>query len=201
MYETLTVAEMLRLFGGYYGHPRPVDEVVELVGLKEKRDDRVRRLSGGQRRRLDLGIALVGDPELIFLDEPTTGFDPHARRQAWDTLRSLRGLGKTIVLTTHYLDEAERLADRVGVLRNGEIVAAGPPSELIGSTPATEIRYRENGREVVLETDSPTRILHELTTKAVAENRELEGLVVRRPSLEDVYLSLTEEEDPKEEAQ
>jgi ABC-2 type transport system ATP-binding protein len=107
MYETLTVAEMLDLFAGYYSGPRSVDEVVELVGLSEKRDDRVRRLSGGQRRRLDLGLALVGDPELIFLDEPTTGFDPHARRQAWETLRSLRSLGKTIVLTTHYLDEAE----------------------------------------------------------------------------------------------
>ena len=194
MYETLTVAEMLSLFAGYYERPRPVDEVVELVGLKEKRGDRVRRLSGGQRRRLDLGIALVGDPELIFLDEPTTGFDPHARRQAWETLRSLRGLGKTIVLTTHYLDEAERLADRVGVLRSGEIVAVGPPSQLIGSTQATEIRYRDNGREVVLETDEPTRVLHELTAKAKADNRELEGLVVRRPSLEDVYLSLTEEQ-------
>jgi ABC-2 type transport system ATP-binding protein len=194
MYETLTVAEMLSLFAGYYERPRPVDEVVELVGLKEKRGDRVRRLSGGQRRRLDLGIALVGDPELIFLDEPTTGFDPHARRQAWETLRSLRGLGKTIVLTTHYLDEAERLADRVGVLRSGEIVAVGPPSQLIGSTQATEIRYRDNGREVVLETDEPTRVLHELTAKAMADNRELEGLVVRRPSLEDVYLSLTEEQ-------
>ena len=194
MYETLTVAEMLSLFAGYYERPRPVDEIVELVGLKEKRDDRVRRLSGGQRRRLDLGIALVGDPELIFLDEPTTGFDPHARRQAWETLRSLRGLGKTIVLTTHYLDEAERLADRVGVLRSGEIVAVGPPSQLIGSAQATEIRYRDNGREVVLETEEPTRVLHELTAKAIAENRELEGLVVRRPSLEDVYLSLTEEQ-------
>jgi ABC-2 type transport system ATP-binding protein len=200
MYETLTVAEMLRLFAGYYERSRPVDELVELVGLKEKRDDRVRRLSGGQRRRLDLGIALVGDPELIFLDEPTTGFDPHARRQAWETLRSLRSLGKTIVLTTHYLDEAEQLADRVGVLRRGEIVAVGPPSQLIGSTPATEIRYRDNGREVVLETDQPTRVLHELTTKAIAENRELEGLVVRRPSLEDVYLSLTDEETPVERA-
>ena len=194
MYETLTVAEMLQLFAGYYSSPRSVDEVVELVGLREKRDDRVRRLSGGQRRRLDLGIALVGDPELIFLDEPTTGFDPHARRQAWDTLRSLRSLGKTIVLTTHYLDEAEQLADRVAVLRKGEIVAVGPPADLIGSAPATEIRYRENGREVVLETDSPTRLLHELTEKALAEDRELEGLVVRRPSLEDVYLSLTEDQ-------
>src|SRR5439155_25627854 len=181
MYETLTVAESLRLFGGYYSSPRPVDEVIELVGLREKRDQRVRRLSGGQRRRLDLGLALVGDPELIFLDEPTTGFDPHARRQAWETLRALRSLGKTILLTTHYLDEAERLADRVAVLRRGEIVAAGPPAELIGSIPATEIRYRENGREVVLETDRPTHVLHELTEKALREDRELEGLVGTRP--------------------
>jgi ABC-2 type transport system ATP-binding protein len=194
MYETLSVAEMLRLFAGYYERSRPVDEVVELIGLRDQRDQRVRRLSGGQRRRLDLGLALVGDPELIFLDEPTTGFDPHARRQAWETLRSLRGLGKTIVLTTHYLDEAERLADRVAVLRHGEIVAVGPPADLIGAAPATEIRYRENGREVILETDSPTRVLNELTAKALAEDRELEGLVVRRPSLEEVYLTLTEEE-------
>jgi ABC-2 type transport system ATP-binding protein len=194
MYETLTVTESLQLFAGYYSSPRPVEEVVELVGLREQRDQRVRRLSGGQRRRLDLGLALVGDPELIFLDEPTTGFDPHARRQAWETLRSLRSLGKTILLTTHYLDEAERLADRVAVLRRGEIVAAGPPAELIGSIPATEIRYRENGREVVLETDRPTRVLHELTEKALREDRELEGLVVKRPTLEDVYLELTGEE-------
>jgi ABC-2 type transport system ATP-binding protein len=194
MYETLSVAEMLRLFAGYYESSRPVDEVVELVGLRDQRDQVVRRLSGGQRRRLDLGLALVGDPELIFLDEPTTGFDPHARRQAWETLRSLRGLGKTIVLTTHYLDEAERLADRVAVLRRGEIVAVGPPADLIGAAPATEIRYRENGHEVILETDSPTRVLNELTSKALAENRELEGLVVRRPSLEEVYLTLTREE-------
>ncbi|HET7758356.1 MAG TPA: ABC transporter ATP-binding protein [Gaiellaceae bacterium] len=194
MYETLTVAETLRLFGGYYERPRPVDEVVELVGLQEKREDRVRRLSGGQRRRLDLGLALVGDPELIFLDEPTTGFDPRARRQAWETIRGLRGLGKTILLTTHYLDEAEQLADRVAVLAQGRIVASGTPAELTGSAPATEIRYRENGREVVLETDEPTRVLHDLTTKALAEHRELEGLQVRRPSLEEVYLSLTEDE-------
>src|SRR5437764_6379312 len=191
MYETLTVAESLRLFGGYYSKPRPIDEVVELVGLGQKRDELVRRLSGGQRRRLDLGLALVGDPELIFLDEPTTGFDPHARRQAWETLRSLRSLGKTILLTTHYLDEAERLADRVAVLRRGEIVAAGPPSQLIGSVPATEIRYRENGREVVLETDQPTRVLNELTAKALAENGEREGVGVSRPPLEDVHLQLT----------
>jgi ABC-2 type transport system ATP-binding protein len=194
MYETLTVTEMLRLFAGYYREPRPVGEVVELVGLQEKRDDRVRRLSGGQRRRLDLGLALIGDPELIFLDEPTTGFDPRARRRAWETIRGLRGLGKTILLTTHYLDEAEQLADRVAVLAQGRIVASGTPAELTGAVPATEIRYRENGREIVLETDEPTRILHELTARALAESRELEGLQVRRPSLEEVYLSLTDEE-------
>jgi ABC-2 type transport system ATP-binding protein len=194
MYETLTVTEMLRLFAGYYREPRPVDEVIELVGLQEKRDDRVRRLSGGQRRRLDLGLALIGDPELIFLDEPTTGFDPRARRRAWETIRGLRGLGKTILLTTHYLDEAEQLADRVAVLAQGRIVASGTPAELTGAVPATEIRYRENGREIVLETDEPTRILHELTARALAESRELEGLQVRRPSLEEVYLSLTDEE-------
>jgi ABC-2 type transport system ATP-binding protein len=193
MYETLTVTEMLRLFAGYYREPRPVDEVVELVGLEEKRGERVRRLSGGQRRRLDLGLALVGDPELIFLDEPTTGFDPRARRQAWDTIRSLRGLGKTILLTTHYLDEAEQLADRVAVLAHGRIVASGTPAELTGAVPATEIRYRQNGREIVLETDEPTRVLHELTGEALQEQRELEGLQVRRPSLEEVYLSLTED--------
>jgi ABC-2 type transport system ATP-binding protein len=197
MYETLTVAEMLRVFAGYYRKPRPVDEVVELVGLHEKRDNRVRLLSGGQRRRLDLGLALVGDPELIFLDEPTTGFDPGARRRAWETIRGLRSLGKTILLTTHYLDEAEQLADRVAVLRQGEIVASGAPAELTGSIQQTEIRYRENGREVVLHTDEPTRLLHELTDKALAEGRELEGLVVRRPSLEDVYLSLTEEAEAR----
>jgi ABC-2 type transport system ATP-binding protein len=193
MYETLTPTEMLRLFAGYYREPRPVDEVIELVGLQEKRNDRVRRLSGGQRRRLDLGLALVGDPELIFLDEPTTGFDPAARRRAWETIRGLRGLGKTILLTTHYLDEAEQLADRVAVLAHGQIVASGTPAELTGSVPNTEIRYRENGREVVLETGEPTRVLNELTGRALAEGRELEGLVVRRPSLEEVYLSLTEE--------
>jgi len=193
MYETLTPTEMLRLFAGYYREPRPVDEVIELVGLQEKRNDRVRRLSGGQRRRLDLGLALIGDPELIFLDEPTTGFDPAARRRAWETIRGLRSLGKTILLTTHYLDEAEQLADRVAVLAHGQIVASGTPAELTGSVPDTEIRYRENGREVVLETGEPTRVLNELTGRALAEGRELEGLVVQRPSLEEVYLSLTEE--------
>jgi len=194
-YDSLTVAENLALFAGYYTQPRPVGEVVELVGLEEKRDTLVRNLSGGQRRRLDLGLALVGDPELVFLDEPTTGFDPEARRRAWQTIASLRDLGKTILLTTHYLEEAERLSDRVAVVRDGEIVALGPPSELTSTLPATEIRYRRNGQEVVLQTEQPTKLLHELTTEAIGAGHELEGLEVRRASLEDVYLSLTKEEE------
>jgi ABC-2 type transport system ATP-binding protein len=200
MYENLTVAESLAQFAGYYERPRPVEDVIGLIGLEEKRGTRVRRLSGGQRRRLDLGLALVGDPELIFLDEPTTGFDPGARRRAWDTIRSLRGLGKTILLTTHYLDEVEQLADRVAVLREGRIVAAGTPQELTAATPATEIRYRDDGREVVLQTEEPTRVLHELTAAAVARGEELEGLQVRRPSLEEVYLALTQEDAAEESA-
>jgi ABC-2 type transport system ATP-binding protein len=195
MYPNLTVSESLWMFGGYYEQPRPVDEVVQLIGLDDKRGARVRTLSGGQKRRLDLGLALIGDPELVFLDEPTTGFDPAARRAAWETIRSLRSLGKTIVLTTHYLDEAEQLSDRVAVLREGQIVAIGPPAELVGGKPATEIRFRENGREVVLQTEEPTRVLNELTTRALAEGHELEGLEVRRPTLEEVYLALTAEAD------
>jgi ABC-2 type transport system ATP-binding protein len=191
----LTVYETHELFAGYYERPRDVDEVIELVGLTEKRNARVKTLSGGQKRRLDLGIALVGDPELVFLDEPTTGFDPAARRSAWETVRSLRSLGKTILLTTHYLDEAQQLADRVAVLRGGEIVRIGTPAELIGSAAAVEIRYRDNGRNVVLETDEPTRVLHELTAAALAGGRELDGLEVRRPTLEDVYLELVGEEE------
>ena len=194
MYENLTVTEQLAQFAGYYEHPRPVDEVIELIGLEEKRDTRARRLSGGQRRRLDLGLALIGDPELIFLDEPTTGFDPGARRRAWETIRSLRGLGKTILLTTHYLDEVEQLADRVAVLREGRIVASGTVQELVGGAPATEIRYRRNGEVIVVETDEPTRVLHELTEAAIQRGEELDGLEVRKPSLEEVYLSLTQAE-------
>jgi ABC-2 type transport system ATP-binding protein len=191
----LTVRETHLMFAGYYEHPRDVDEVVALVGLEEKRDARVKTLSGGQKRRLDLGVALVGDPDLVFLDEPTTGFDPAARRSAWEVVRSLRSLGKTILLTTHYLDEAQQLADRVAVIRAGQIVALGTPGELISGSRATEIRYREGGREVVVETESPTRDLHELTSKALAEGRELEHLEVRRPSLEDVYLELVGDEE------
>jgi ABC-2 type transport system ATP-binding protein len=194
-YDSLTVAENLALFAGYYAQPRPIGEVVELVGLEEKRDTLVRSLSGGQRRRLDLGLALIGDPELVFLDEPTTGFDPEARRRAWQTIASLRELGKTILLTTHYLEEAERLSDRVAVVRDGQIVALGPPAELTSTLPATEIRYRRNGQEVVLQTEEPTKVLHELTSEAIATGHELEGLEVRRASLEDVYLTLTREEE------
>jgi ABC-2 type transport system ATP-binding protein len=193
MYPNLSVAESLELFAGYYERPRNVGEVIDLVGLGEKRDARVRTLSGGQKRRLDLALGLVGDPEVLFLDEPTTGFDPAARRQAWEVIRSLRALGKTILLTTHYLDEAEQLSDRVAVLREGTIVAIGRPAELSGSKPATEIRYRRDGEEVVVSTHEPTRVLHELTAQALADGRELEGLTVRRPTLEEVYLALTEE--------
>jgi len=191
MYENLTVRESLALFAGYYAKPRPVDEVIAVVGLEDKSGAVVRKLSGGQRRRLDFGLALVGDPELVFLDEPTTGFDPAARRAAWETIRSLRGLGKTILLTTHYLDEAEQLSDRVAVLREGRIVATGTPAELT-RTPATEIRYRENGHEVLLRTEEPTRVLAELTARALAQGRELDDLQVRKPSLEEVYLELTD---------
>jgi len=196
MWPILTVTETLRMFAGYYQRPRPVDEVIGLVGLGEKRDARVKTLSGGQKRRLDLAVALVGDPELIFLDEPTTGFDPEARRAAWETIRSLRELGKTILLTTHYLDEAQQLADRVGVLRDGELVRVGTPSDLIGaSSQKVRIRYREDGETRVVETEEPTRVLHELTARALAAGRELDGLEVVRASLEDVYLDLVGEQD------
>jgi ABC-2 type transport system ATP-binding protein len=194
LWPQLTVREVHAIFAGYYERPRPVDEVVELVGLAEKAGARVKTLSGGQKRRLDLGVALVGDPELVFLDEPTTGFDPAARRNAWDLIRSFRALGKTVLLTTHYLDEAQQLADRVAVLREGEIVQQGTPADLIGATLKAEIRFRRNGEEVRIETEEPTRVLAELTAGAVAEGRELEGLEVRRPTLEDVYLDLVEEE-------
>ena len=194
LWPNLTVRETHAVFAGYYERPRDVDEVVELVGLAEKAGARVKTLSGGQKRRLDLGVALVGDPELLFLDEPTTGFDPAARRSAWETIRSLKALGKTIVLTTHYLDEAQQLADRVAVLREGRIVRLGTPAELTGGTASVEIRYRRGGEEIVIETNEPTRALHELTAEAVAAGIELEGLEVRRPSLEDVYLELVRED-------
>ena len=194
LFVNLTVIEQLELFAGYYEQPRSAEEVMRLVGLEEKRDARFRTLSGGQRRRLDLGVALVGDPELLFLDEPTTGFDPAARRAAWDTIRSLRELGKTILLTTHYIEEAAQLADRVAVLRRGEIVASGTPAELIASTPGTEIRYRREGEHIVVRTEDPVRLLHELTSEALSDGAEVRDLEVHRASLEDVYLALTGEE-------
>jgi ABC-2 type transport system ATP-binding protein len=195
LWPNLTVRETHAVFAGYYRAPRDVDEVIALVGLAEKRDARVNTLSGGQKRRLDLGVALVGDPELVFLDEPTTGFDPAARRAAWEMIRNLRSLGKTVLLTTHYLDEAEQLADRVAVLRDGVIVRVGTPRELTTSDLEVEIRYRRNGDDVVVCTTEPTRVLHELTGEALARGEVLEALEVRRPTLEDVYLDLVHEED------
>jgi ABC-2 type transport system ATP-binding protein len=193
VYPNLTVGEMLHLFAGYYARSRDPGEVVRLVGLEEKHDARVRTLSGGQLRRLDLGLALVGDPELVFLDEPTTGFDPAARRRAWETIRGLRALGKTILLTTHYMEEAHALADRLAILSAGRIVATGSPRDLLDGHASVEIRFSRDGEEVVIATEEPTRVLHELTAEALADGRELDGLAVRRRSLEDVYLELTRE--------
>jgi ABC-2 type transport system ATP-binding protein len=195
LFPSLTVRETHRLFAGYYERPRDVDEVIEVVGLSDKRDARIKTLSGGQKRRLDLGVALIGDPELVFLDEPTTGFDPAARRAAWEMIRSLRSLGKTVLLTTHYLDEAEQLADRVAVLREGVIASIGTPRELTTADLEVEIRYRRNGEEVIVRTSEPTRVLHELTSEALARGEELEHLEVRRPTLEDVYLTLVSEDN------
>jgi ABC-2 type transport system ATP-binding protein len=188
----LTVRESLDLYAGYFRSPRPTEDVIALIGLEGKADERASRLSGGQQRRLDVGMALVGDPELLFLDEPTTGFDPSARRQAWDVIAGLRDLGKTVFLTTHYMDEAQRLADRVTIIAAGQIVARGTPEDLgERDRGETTIRYRLDGREVSLQTPDPVKALHELTTKALADGQDLEGLEVTRPSLEDVYLELT----------
>jgi ABC-2 type transport system ATP-binding protein len=190
----LTVRESLGLYAGYFRAPRPIDEVVSLVGLEGKADERARKLSGGQQRRLDVGMALIGDPELLFLDEPTTGFDPSARRQFWDVIAGLRDLGKTVFLTTHYMEEAQRLADRVTIIAAGEIVARGTPEDLGDreNQPVT-IHYRDRaaGREVKIETKTLVKTLHELTGEALARGEDLEGLEVTRPSLEDVYLELT----------
>ena len=205
----LTVAETVAMYAGYYPHPRPVLEVIELVGLSEKRNSRVIRLSGGQQRRLDVAIALAGDPELLFLDEPTTGFDPAARREAWQIVKDLAGLGKTVLLTTHYLDEAQALADRVAIMAHGRIVAEGPPATLAG---------RDNARAVVrcrlpvgavappqlagpvspegfveFVPEDLTTALHELTGWALQHAVRLDGLQITRPSLEDIYLQLAGE--------
>ena len=192
IYSQVRVAEVVAHFAGFYPRPRDVDEVIALVGLGEKRDERARKLSGGQRRRLDLALALIGDPELIFLDEPTTGFDPAARRTAWQTIRSLKDLGKTVLLTTHYLDEAQELAARVAIIKGGQILAEGSPAQLgVGGGSRYRVAYLRDGEPVIAQTDDPTRLLHELTGAALAAGEALEGLSVTRPSLEEIYLELT----------
>ncbi len=206
----LSVTELVELYRGYYPAPRPAAEIIELVGLTEKAGERVRKLSGGQQRRLDVALGLVGDPELIFLDEPTTGFDPSARRAAWEVVRNMRTLGKTIVLTTHYMDEAQYLADRICVIAAGKVVAQGTPESLrAGTEQLTHIRFelpdgvaaaalplavRLDDGVAIIETATPTRLLNDLTTWAVAHGLELPNLEVMRPSLEDVYLELTNHE-------
>jgi ABC-2 type transport system ATP-binding protein len=209
MRPELTVRETLELYAGYYRAPRGVEETIERVGLGSKTDDRAGVLSGGQQRRLDVAVALIGDPELLFLDEPTTGFDPTARRQAWGVIADLRELGKTVFLTTHYMDEAQRLADRVAIIVDGRIVAEGPPDRL-GHATASEIRFRLpagvhapdlpvdgvelDGRFATLRTSEPERALNQLTGWALARGAELAGLEVGAPSLEDVYLEITGDE-------
>ena len=206
----LAVDESIELFRGYYPHPRPLEEVLRIVGLTEQRDTKVSKLSGGQRRRLDVAIGLAGDPDLLFLDEPTTGFDPEARHEAWQTVKGLQSLGKTIFLTTHYMEEAEILADRVAIIRRGEIVAEGTPNQLRGADNLTTVRFRlpqgEAGivdgiegvhrldGDVVIASASPTALLHELTGRARARGVELEDLTVGRTSLEDTYLRLVAED-------
>jgi ABC-2 type transport system ATP-binding protein len=213
----LTVRETLELWAAYYPHPKPVAETIALVGLTEKADERVARLSGGQRRRLDVGLALAGDPDLIFLDEPTTGFDPVARRAAWSVIAGLRELGKTVFLTTHYLDEAQELADRVAIIKAGVIVAEGPPEALGAGSAVTQITFvPPAGLDLaelpagpalelvdgvaVLRTELPTRVLAELCGWAAGRGIELERLEVTRPTLEDVYLDLVESAEAAEPA-
>jgi ABC-2 type transport system ATP-binding protein len=192
IYSHITPREALAHWASFYPHPRAVQEVLELAGLQEQADVRSRKLSGGQLRRLDFALALIGDPELIFLDEPTTGFDPEARRAAWETVRSLRALGKTILLTTHYLDEAQALADRVAIVKDGRVLAIGPPRELGVGAAHYRVAYRDAaGQLVERETEDPTTLLHELTREALARGERLEELSVARPTLEDVYLELT----------
>jgi ABC-2 type transport system ATP-binding protein len=192
-YPRVTVREAVEHWSGLYPHPRDPDEVIGLVGLDEKRDSRAGDLSGGQRRRLDLALALVGDPDLIFLDEPTTGFDPAARRTAWAVIQALKDLGKTVLLTTHYLDEAQSLSDRVAIVKDGVIVAEGPPAALGAGGDSYRVAYDANGTRVEVETDDPTELLHRLTGEALARGERLQGLTVTRPTLEEVYLQLTDE--------
>jgi ABC-2 type transport system ATP-binding protein len=214
----LTPREAVEQYAGYYASPRDVDETVNLVGLADKANVRTSKLSGGQQRRLDVALALIGDPELLFLDEPTTGFDPSARRQAWDVIGGLRNLGKTVFLTTHYMDEAQALADRVAIISAGRIVASGSPESLVDrGLPQTEIQFRlPNGTAtsdlpgdlgetarvdaglVTINVADPVPALRELTTWAGQRGVGLPGLTVGAPTLEDVYLELTEEADGAE---
>ena len=208
--EQLTVAEAIDTYGSMYPNRRPTGELIELVGLEEKTDARIRTLSGGQRRRLELALGIAGDPEIIFLDEPTTGFDPSARRQAWSIVENLTSLGKTVLLTTHYMDEAQFLADRVAVMAKGTIVAEGPPDTLGGrATSGTLIKFNSNGQSmeglpahdfsvaenggVVVHTKDPTNDLYRITGWAIDHGIDLTGLSVSQPSLEDIYLELTGE--------
>jgi ABC-2 type transport system ATP-binding protein len=203
----LTVRETVALYAGFYPSPRDVDEVVDLVGLAEKRNTRVNKLSGGQQRRLDVAVALAGDPELLFLDEPTTGFDPNARRNAWEIVKNLTAIGKTIFLTTHFMDEAQYLANRVAVIAAGRIVAEGTPATLGGrDRMQTRVRYlvpagktppahsdatpRPDGT-IEIKTENPTKVVHELTAWALQHAFVFDLLEVTPPSLEDVYLELT----------
>ena len=192
IYRHVTPREAVRHWASFYPRPRRVEEVLAVAGLERQGDVLVRKLSGGQLRRLDFALALVGDPELIFLDEPTTGFDPEARRGAWQTVRTLRELGKTILLTTHYLDEAQELADRVAIVKDGRILAIGAPRELGVGTSHYRVAYRDAYGELIeRQTEDPTALLHELTGGALARGERLEELSVGRPTLEDVYLELT----------
>ena len=192
IYSFVTVREALQHWARLYPQPRDVQEVLGLVGLSEQAEVRTRKLSGGQLRRLDFALALVGNPELIFLDEPTTGFDPEARRSAWETVRGLRSLGKTILLTTHYLDEAQELADRVAIVKDGRILAIGAPRDLGVGASHYRVAWRDGSGELLeRQTDEPTRLLAELTSEALARGEELHELSVGRPTLEDVYLELT----------
>jgi ABC-2 type transport system ATP-binding protein len=194
-YPRVTVREAVEHFAKAYPRPRDPAETIALVGLEGKADEHTKKLSGGQKRRLDLALALVGDPELVFLDEPTTGFDPAARRTAWSVVRSLKELEKTVLLTTHYLDEAQELADRVAIVKDGLVVAQGPPGELRPDSARYRISYVSDGRRVEHQTDDPTDLLHRLTRDALARGERLQGLEVARPTLEDVYLDLTREAD------
>jgi ABC-2 type transport system ATP-binding protein len=199
-YPRVTVHEAIEHFAKPYANRRDARETIALVGLAEKADTKAKDLSGGQRRRLDLALALVGDPELIFLDEPTTGFDPAARRTAWGVIDKLKQLGKTVVLTTHYLDEAQALADRVAIVKDGVIVAEGAPGELSRASARYRVSYiAADGRRIEQGTDDPTKLLHELTSEALARGERLDGLEVTHPTLEDIYLELTAEAEPARE--